>query len=198
MNFEPDHLYHIYNRGNNRQLIFFKPTNYELFIAKLDLHVGKHCDILAYCLMPNHFHLLVKATEKTVQLPDKNFVSKTKLGDGIRILLSSYARTINRQEMRTGSLFTQNTNARCLSDWLNNRSYGEYCFYYINRNAYKAGLVDKMEDWPYSSYPDYLNLEKPSICKRTVAQKELNIDWDNFKSFSEGYQDENDFATYIF
>jgi putative transposase len=198
MNFQPGNLYHIYNRGNNRQLVFFNPENYELFISKLASEIGSCCEILAYCLMPNHFHIMIKATEKTILVPEKNYISKTQLGEGMRVLLSSYARKINKQEKRTGSLFTQNTQAKVLSDWSANYNYAEYCFYYIHRNPFKGMLVDKLEDWPYSSYNDYLNLDRPSICRRDLAHRELNIDWDNFKAFSEGYQNEDIFIRNIF
>jgi len=58
MLFESGHIYHIYNQGNNRQRIFFKRENYLFFLEKIKNHVLPYADILAYCLMPNHFHLM--------------------------------------------------------------------------------------------------------------------------------------------
>ncbi len=52
-------LYHIYNQGNNRQKIFFRQENYLFFLKKIKIHILPHADILAWCLMPNHFHLMV-------------------------------------------------------------------------------------------------------------------------------------------
>ena len=63
MKFEPNNLYHIYNRGNNSQPVFFEPENYNFFIGKIKHHLHPLVDILAYCLMPNHFHLLVSVPE---------------------------------------------------------------------------------------------------------------------------------------
>jgi putative transposase len=59
MQFESGHLYHIYNQGNNRQKIFLDRENYLFFLRKIRKHVIPFTDILAWCLMPNHFHLMV-------------------------------------------------------------------------------------------------------------------------------------------
>ena len=59
MIFECGSLYHIYNQGNNRQNIFFNRDNYLFFLKKLNLYILPHADILAWCLMPNHFHIMV-------------------------------------------------------------------------------------------------------------------------------------------
>jgi len=59
MNFETGNLYHIYNQGNNRQKIFFSRENYLFFLNKIKTHILPHADIVAWCLLPNHFHLMV-------------------------------------------------------------------------------------------------------------------------------------------
>ncbi|MFZ4414303.1 MAG: hypothetical protein ACOYOV_14565, partial [Bacteroidales bacterium] len=59
MQFEQGHIYHIYNQGNNKQHIFFKRENYLFFLQKIRKHILPYADVLAWCLMPNHFHLLV-------------------------------------------------------------------------------------------------------------------------------------------
>jgi putative transposase len=63
MHFENGHLYHIYNQGNNKQKIFFDRDNYVFFLRKIRTHMLPYCDVLAYCLMPNHFHLMVSVNE---------------------------------------------------------------------------------------------------------------------------------------
>ena len=102
----PNNFYHIYNRGNNSQQIFFSRDNYLMFRNKIIKYILPSCDISCYCLMPNHFHLLIYATD--------NF-NHNKFSQGIRSLLSSYSKTINLIQKRTGSLFQQNTKAKCLS-----------------------------------------------------------------------------------
>ena len=74
MNFEKDHIYHIYNQGNNKQKIFFIKENYYFFIGKIKTHVLPFADILAWCLMPNHFHIMVYVNypELTAGLTDNN------------------------------------------------------------------------------------------------------------------------------
>ena len=59
MNFEEGYIYHIYNQGNNRRQIFFSRDNYLFFLEKMKAHIVPYADILAWCLMPNHFHLMV-------------------------------------------------------------------------------------------------------------------------------------------
>ncbi|MBS1510889.1 MAG: transposase [Bacteroidetes bacterium] len=59
-------IYHIYNRGNNKQLIFFNENNYLFFIKKIRVQLYDCADIICYCLMPNHFHLLIRANEKSI------------------------------------------------------------------------------------------------------------------------------------
>jgi putative transposase len=60
MNFETAYIYHIYNQGNNHRNIFYKTENYQFFLSKVETYVKPYADILAYCLMPNHFHLINK------------------------------------------------------------------------------------------------------------------------------------------
>ncbi len=127
MEFEAGHIYHIYNQGNNRQKVFFKQENYLFFLRKLRKHLLPFGDLLAYCLMPNHFHLMmqVNAVERVFtrsatpsRAPSKNTPPKkytTNLNKEIGILLASYTRAINKQQESSGSLFRQKTKAECLT-----------------------------------------------------------------------------------
>ena len=76
MQFDSGHIYHIFNQGNNRQKIFFDRENYLFFLRKIRTHVIPFADIFAWCMMPNHFHLMVYVnhTEVNEQLiiSDKN------------------------------------------------------------------------------------------------------------------------------
>ena len=60
---EQGSFYHIYNRGNNKQDIFFEEKNYDLFLKNFDKYLSSFVDVYAYCLMPNHFHFLIKIKE---------------------------------------------------------------------------------------------------------------------------------------
>jgi putative transposase len=75
MTFETGDLYHIYNQGNDRVRIFFLRENFLFFLNKIKEHVLPHADILAWCLMPNHFHLMVYLHTMNIEI--------SKKGDGM-------------------------------------------------------------------------------------------------------------------
>ena len=143
MHFESSGIYHIYNQGNNRQTIFYNRANYLFFLKKIRNHVQPYGNILAYCLMPNHFHLMVEVEKVAIPVSDgvtQSHVSTNALGvqshpvtkipdlshpvtyklrtlnDSIGIMLRSYTRAINIQENRTGTLFREETKAICLNE----------------------------------------------------------------------------------
>lgn len=88
----------------------------------------------------------------------------------IGILLSSYSQAINKQNKTTGSLFQQKTKAKILSESAEGKkkNYLESCFSYIHSNPLKAGLVKYLNDWPYSSYLDYIDLRNENLCNKKV------------------------------
>ena len=90
MQFEASNLYHIYNRGNNKQPIFFNRDNYLYFLTKVKRYIVPACDILAWCLMPNHFHFLIHANTDTEKIIKETPLKINALTEGIRLLLSSY------------------------------------------------------------------------------------------------------------
>ena len=130
MVFEKGDIYHIYNQGNNRIPIFFSKENYLFFLKKIQQHVLPHADILAWCLMPNHFHLMIyvhtpeiKVSEQVDENGRKTIVRTSgvspktcNLNKSIGILLASYTRAVNNLENRTGSLFRGHTHAECLTN----------------------------------------------------------------------------------
>jgi REP element-mobilizing transposase RayT len=70
---EQGHFYHVYNRGNNKQPIFFERRNYIHFLSLFKKYLSGYADVYAYCLMPNHFHFLIKVKE----LPQTTVVFQT-------------------------------------------------------------------------------------------------------------------------
>ena len=134
-------IYHIYNRGVNKQPIFFNHNNYHYFIYKMGFHFRDKAIILAYCLMPNHFHLLV------------NVIRKDFVMSGIRPFLIAYTGAINNEQQRVGPLFQGHYQSNLIDD----DSYLLECIKYIHLNPVKAGLVSKPQDWEYSSYRQYLS-----------------------------------------
>jgi putative transposase len=127
MQFQEGHLYHIYNQGNNKRKIFFSERNYRFFMQKIKTHLLPYADVLAWCLMPNHFHLMAYVNTVTISEDFTNSEVITSapasggkikirtINDSIGILLRSYTRAINKQENTTGSLFRKETKAKCIS-----------------------------------------------------------------------------------
>ena len=136
MQFHEGNVYHIYNRGNDRQTIFFNDNNYFFFTEKIKKYIAPNCDILAWCLMPNHFHLLIHANESTCRLSKASPLPVFKLADNLGLLLSSYTKAINKQNLTTGNLFQQRTKSKPVHDDTGN--YSLTAFHYIHQNPLKA------------------------------------------------------------
>ena len=201
MRFEKDSIYHIYNQGNNRQLIFFKPENYLFFLRKMRKYVLPYGDFLCYCLMPNHFHWLVYVRETVLEVSEgtdakpsdgvtlSHPVTTRTLNQSIGILLRSYARAINKQENRSGCLFREETKAKdgwedpyltplhpdYAKVWHNWEIYGNTCFDYIHNNPVKGELVMKAEDWEYSSAVDFAGKRNGTLCNQALARELLRL-----------------------
>lgn len=171
MHLEINEFYHIYNRGNNKQKIFFNDDNYLFFLKKVKDQLYPICKIISYCLMPNHFHFIIMATEKSV-IERSSFGGKPMQEFPYRlgILLSSYAQAINNQNKTTGSLFQQKTKAKNLIEVINEtkENYLVNCFHYLHRNPLTSNLVTDLNQWPYSSYTDYSGLRSGILCDKQL------------------------------
>ncbi len=196
MKYQTGAIYHIYNRGINRQPIFFEERNYAYFLRKMRTHLKPHAHILAYCLMPNHFHWLVSPTLLGEEISGKKIPvfgnsialemrGVQNLSTSIGTLLSSYTQGVNKAQSRTGSLFQQNTpNVECYryegSLWSpteqpTSHAHPVNCFHYLHLNPVKGGLVNSPDEWPYSSSLDYNGLRNDDLCSYSVADSMLNI-----------------------
>ncbi|MDZ4747734.1 MAG: transposase [Saprospiraceae bacterium] len=184
MKLKSGEIYHVYSRGNNRQRVFYDRENYLLFLSKIRVYLSPQCDMLAYCLMPNHFHFLVHANKKSARvfrrthiLTNSSITPKPKMSmfsKGLQLLLSSYAKSINRRYTRSGSLFRQNTKWKKTSDEMFSLDYSLSCFSYIHYNPVTAGLVNSPEDWEFSSYREYAGLTRDEpICNLELGKSLL-------------------------
>ena len=171
MKVEANNIYHIYNQGNNRQQIFFSREHYLLFLQLYRKHIAQHCETLCYCLMPNHFHFLVYATDKSVLETKLGSITIQKLSDGFRRLLSTYAHELNSLRGSVGSLFRQKTQAKLISGDITNHtlSYAEQCFHYIHQNPVSAGLTTTNCDWEFSSAQDFSGTRNGTLCNKQLA-----------------------------
>jgi len=184
MQFFQNELYHIYNRGNNRRKIFYMPDNYIFFLKKVRRYLLPYCDILSYSLIPNHFHFLIHSDERTIRTKTIRDQARNPLSEGIRLLLSSYTQAINKQNKFTGSLFQQNTKAKPIVKGSSN--YDLTVFHYIHQNAYRANLVERLEDWEYSSFRDYCGQRSGTLCNKELAIKLLGLNMNTF--YEESYK----------
>jgi putative transposase len=169
MQFAEGSFYHIYNRGNNKQVIFFHERNYQFFLNKVKQYVVPHANLLAWCLMPNHFHFLVQANQETQRIVKETPIKINALTESFRLMMSSDARAIQKQEVMVGSLFQQRTKFKCADGYLTS------AFHYVHQNPYRAGLVKKMEDYPWSSMKEYAGLTGQSLCRQDIAFQFVNI-----------------------
>ncbi len=161
---EPGVCYHIYNRGNNRENIFIKPENYRYFLNKYASYMARVLDTFVYNLLPNHFHIVVRIKRKeeivpapagapgVPDFPSLKDLESLEIGDIVselfRRFLMSYAKAINKQEGRTGSLFQKNFKRRPVQS----DEHFMNLIYYVHTNAQLHGICDDFREWPYSSY----------------------------------------------
>lgn len=178
MNIIANEIYHIYNQGNNRERIFHEDADYIEFLKLFRKYVLPNCETLAYCLMPNHFHFLIQATELSAKNKLVGNLNLCELSNGYRLLQSNYAQYINKKKGRTGSLFRQKTKAKSLQD--GHKNYGFIAFHYIHQNPLRAGMVQQLEDWDFSSFTDYAGRRNGTICNKDLAFALIGLDKENF------------------
>ncbi len=143
--------YHIYNRGNNRGIIFFERENYLYFLRQVHKYfVSEAVDIIAYCLMPNHYHLLVGVNSDSVNLAGI-----------LQPFTVSYTKAINKRFGRVGALFQ----GRFKAILIDKNEYLIHLSRYLHMNPVNANLVASPEEWEFSSYQEYVGLRASTLVK---------------------------------
>lgn len=145
-----DTYYHIFSRGVNRENIFLDERNYEHFLRLYAKYIEPVVDTFAYCLLKNHFHLLVKTiTESEIETFRvlKNLKVLTP-SQQFSKFLNAYAKAINNAYNRTGSLFQHPFGLVAIKQ----NSHLFRAVTYIHQNPQRHGLIDDFRAWPYSSY----------------------------------------------
>jgi len=132
-------LYHILSRGNERRNIFFGDADYKVFLGVLEeMSERFEVDIFAYVLMSNHYHLLIRTNQGN-------------LSKSMQWVGTTYSRRFNLQHFRSGHLFQ----GRFKSILVQNDAYLMQLSCYIHRNPLRAGLVNRLADYRWSSYRTY-------------------------------------------
>ncbi|ANF50110.1 transposase [Chryseobacterium glaciei] len=159
-NFEFESVYHIFSHVNGKELIFREETNYQFFLKQLDKYITQIADIYAYCLLPNHFHLLLRFKNiEGINVEDEHRSLMKNFGN----FLNSYAKAFNKKYNRKGALFLNAVKRKKISD----EKYLLKVLHYIHNNPVNHGFVNKIDQWKHSSYNSYLNHEKESKLNRT-------------------------------
>jgi len=168
---EPGKYYHIYNRGNNGENLFIVERNYAYFLNLYARHIEPVAETFAYCLLRNHFHLLVRIRE---QRPARSQVSQA-----FSNLFNAYTKSINSAYRRSGSLFEKPFQRIEVTT-------PQYCLrlvHYIHWNPQKHGFVEDFRDYPYSSYHALLS-DRPALLQRDAV-----LEWfDGRESFDAIHQ----------
>ncbi|NOY16646.1 MAG: transposase [Gammaproteobacteria bacterium] len=175
--------YHIVQRGNNRKACFVEPENYRFYLQLWqELSLRYRAGVHAYCLMTNHIHFL--ATPET----------ETSLSNVMKVVGSRYAQYFNKKYHRTGTLWE----GRHKSSLVESERYLLTCMRYIELNPVRASMVNKPEEYSWSSYgangcgdeswlvphDDYLRIDRDpgkrcyryrELFKDRVNQKDLHL-----------------------
>ena len=149
--FETGKYYHIYNRGCNREKIFLNVDNYEYLIRLFTKHIKNlPLAIIAYCLMPNHYHLLLRQD------------GIITIDDFIQRIFNSYSKAFNLMHNRSGTLFEGPFKAIVIDDDI----YLTHLCRYIHRNPLDAGIVKNIQDWKYSNYHEWIGKRRSRLVDR--------------------------------
>ncbi|WP_281235452.1 transposase [Flavobacterium gelatinilyticum] len=169
--FEAGQYYHVYNRGNNNENIFIEEKNYSYFLEKLKKYILPIADIYAYCLLKNHFHIVLRIKDK-IDLPEK---FKEKIHLPFSNLFNSYSKSINKMYGRNGSLFQEHLQRNRVED----EKYLKQLIIYVHLNPVKHRFTEFFANYLHSSYRAYLSAKSTSLDREFIL--ELFYDLDNFK-----------------
>ena len=180
---EPGNYYHIYNRGNNGDKIFFEDANYTYFLQLYKKYISPVANTLAWCLMRNHFHFLVYLKEELeinrldFKYSTRSEVSLIDPSRQLSHLFNAYTQAINKKYSRTGSLFEKPFERKRITS----EDYLKKLIFYIHNNPVHHSISDKISSYPWTSYHEFLR-EEDIIVKRTEVI-ELFADLENFKKY---------------
>lgn len=156
--------HHVMQRGNRRQPTFFRPADYASYLTiARDQFGAAGVEVWAYCLMPNHVHLIATPRDETGLA---TAVGRTHL---------KYTRYINARETWTGCLWQGRFQSLPMDD-----VYFRRCVRYVGLNPVRAGLVDKALDWPWSSVQTHLGLRADRLITPVAVNAVLDEEGDGF------------------
>jgi len=196
---EYNRYFHIYNRGINGTPLFKTKADYTSFLQKYSDYIEPVAETFAWCLMGNHFHVLVRILSedeigfiKPKENETRTFKVKKKYDPTKQFshLFNSHAKAFNEHYNRTGGLFE--TPFRRVK--VTNESYFKELVFYIHYNPVKHGFVQDMIEYSWSSYLSIISV-KPSRLSREKVVGWFNSQSD-FIEFHKRNPDEMDFAPF--
>ena len=163
--------YHIYNRANGGEALFPEQRNYPYFLELYARYIEPVAETYAYCLLSNHFHLLVRVKDRPQDCQSskdwQSYAQSYAASRAFSNLFSTYTKSLNKACRRTGSLFEKPFRRKLVDS----DRYFVCLVVYIHRNSQRHGFVGDFHDWPYSSYETILS-DRPSR-----IQREAVLDW---------------------
>jgi len=173
---EPETFYHLYNHANDPENLFREEENYRFFLEKWTKYVEPIADTYAYCLMPNHFHALIRIREEEKVL---NFqgLQQTRNPTGfqnlsgliskqLRNLFNSYTKSYNKMYSRRGSLFNRPFKSKAIES----DTYLTKIIFFIHHNPLHHGFCKHIEDWPHSSYHSLISDQLTRLKRKEVQE----------------------------
>ncbi|MEM7801390.1 MAG: hypothetical protein AAF633_19505 [Chloroflexota bacterium] len=140
--------YHVYNRGNNGQCLFPENRNYPYFLTLYAKYLSSVATTYAYCLLPNHFHLLLRTMSQKEQKQLKPFEKVIHPSRAFNNMFIAYTKAINKAHGWTGALFERPFKRKPVM----NEVYFQNLVVYIHQNPQKHGYVTDFRDWKFSSW----------------------------------------------
>lgn len=163
--FEENNYYHIFNRSVDRKPMFKNDGNYIYFMKQYNKYLSPVVDTYSYCLLGNHFHMLIRVPDKLSNINPEKTVHDI-VSHQFRKFFQSYAMAFNKQQNRIGTLF-QTPFKRALVD---NDQYLTQLVYYIHANPQLHGLINDFRDWNWSSYNKILTDNVSKLKKNELLE----------------------------
>ncbi|MFZ1756348.1 MAG: transposase [Caldilineaceae bacterium] len=171
LKFEPGNYYHIYNRGAGKRSIFYRHEDYMNFLQRFKENTAKtNASIIAYCLMPNHFHFLLRQNDEM------------SVGLAVQRICLGYAKHLNIKYEEQGALFAGRFQAILVST----DEYLRHLCRYIHANPVIAGIALTPDLWPYSNYLEWIGQRQGTLVDRKFVQKHFPTP-EHYISFVKGY-----------
>jgi putative transposase len=156
-------IYHVINRGNGRQEVFHKDKDYEAFMDLIaEAKEGYTVKLYGYCLMPNHFHMVVK--------PEKG----EELSKWMQWLMTSHVRRYHRHYGSSGHVWQ----GRYKSFMIQEDSHLQMMMRYVEGNPVRAGLAAYAKDWKWSSHEETMGKRERTVTEAVPI--ELPELWDRY------------------